>query len=291
MKSKANIRRPVRVLLQIGLLAGIIVHIVTGCHPPQNLPPGLVAPELLSGQSFFTYPPEAFKNNLEGTVELLVRVEVSGYVGETVVLESSGHNLLDEAALLMARTARFKPARRYGVVQEVWMRWPVSFKIMKGQESYIDMNAWKAKALALQEAAASDVPSQRLNAQQDLFTHYSSLVKMLDENHAIFPNRVILEVVSPTVRNRWIIYRGVWPLAFILYHDFMQRYPKSEYIDLADKFLVSSISAEIARLEQAASIGESAIVKARQHLLQDLRHFVRSYRRVVIPLSGTATGA
>jgi TonB family protein len=59
------------------------------------------------------YPPEARRAGLEGVVRLRLLIGVSGSVTELRVLKSSGHEILDEAALRAVRKWRFSPAR-YG---------------------------------------------------------------------------------------------------------------------------------------------------------------------------------
>lgn len=58
------------------------------------------------------YPEEARARGLEGCVLLLVAIDAEGRVNSVRVLESSGHALLDDAAVAAVRRWRFEPARR-----------------------------------------------------------------------------------------------------------------------------------------------------------------------------------
>ena len=60
------------------------------------------------------YPSRAIRRGLEGTVLVEVEVLPDGAVGEVTLHESSGHRLLDDAALRAARQGRFRPAKRDG---------------------------------------------------------------------------------------------------------------------------------------------------------------------------------
>lgn len=57
------------------------------------------------------YPPAAIRQELQGEVRVKLRVLVSGAAADVQVTTSSGHALLDDAALAYLRRARFVPAR------------------------------------------------------------------------------------------------------------------------------------------------------------------------------------
>jgi protein TonB len=75
------------------------------------------------------YPERSLRNGEQGDVLVLVEVLVDGAVGRVTVHESSGHTLLDRAALRAARRCRFEPARRNGepVTSEILV--PFEFRI------------------------------------------------------------------------------------------------------------------------------------------------------------------
>jgi protein TonB len=48
------------------------------------------------------------------------------------VLESSGHQVLDDAARESVRSARFQPARAGGAATNSWVEVPISFRLHRG---------------------------------------------------------------------------------------------------------------------------------------------------------------
>jgi protein TonB len=56
------------------------------------------------------YPEEARRQGLQGTVEVLLIIDTNGNVSAARVEESSGHRMLDEAALRAVRSLRSLPA-------------------------------------------------------------------------------------------------------------------------------------------------------------------------------------
>jgi len=75
------------------------------------------------------YPRLARQRGWEGKVVLKVRVSASGKATDILVETSSGHELLDEAAVEAVRGWRFSPARRGDNPLETWVRVPVDFRL------------------------------------------------------------------------------------------------------------------------------------------------------------------
>jgi protein TonB len=74
------------------------------------------------------YPMAARRLGIEGTVVLRVVVAPDGTPKSVVVLESSGHDVLDASALETVRTRwRFVPARRNGIPVEDSVQVPIRF--------------------------------------------------------------------------------------------------------------------------------------------------------------------
>lgn len=78
------------------------------------------------------YPESARRRGQEGTVRLEVLVKIDGRVGDVRLENSSGHRVLDRAALQAVRRWRFKPATRYGQVVESRVVIPVDFVLHSG---------------------------------------------------------------------------------------------------------------------------------------------------------------
>jgi len=73
------------------------------------------------------YPLSLWDQDIEGETLLRVRVTDMGVVDSVEVVESSGHQAFDSAAIAGARELRFEPARRDGKRVQVWARVPVHF--------------------------------------------------------------------------------------------------------------------------------------------------------------------
>ena len=63
------------------------------------------------------YPVAARRNGWEGTIRIRVEVRANGTVERVALMASSGHDVLDEAALKTVARWRFAPARLAGQLQ------------------------------------------------------------------------------------------------------------------------------------------------------------------------------
>lgn len=75
---------------------------------PQGVPEGQPMP--LSHNKHPTYPDIAQRNRWTGTTTLELELDQSGRVIETRLIQTSGHDVLDQAAIDAAKTWRFTPA-------------------------------------------------------------------------------------------------------------------------------------------------------------------------------------
>ena len=75
------------------------------------------------------YPKMAIKEGLQGRTVVRVKVSKDGKTIETVIIESSGHRVLDEAAVESIKEVIWIPGSDKGKVVEAWVAVPVDFKL------------------------------------------------------------------------------------------------------------------------------------------------------------------
>jgi protein TonB len=89
----------------------------------------LSAPRFLDAGEKPPYPRVARDLGEQGRVELKVAVSAEGKALQVVLLQGSGHDLLDQAALEWVRRGAFSPARRDGQAIASWLRLSVPFRL------------------------------------------------------------------------------------------------------------------------------------------------------------------
>jgi protein TonB len=118
-------------------LVGLAV--VVGCSggdvrdtaaPPDEERRGFEAPVLTNPESPVRYPPDLYRNAVEGTVILRLFADSTGRLvpDSTRIAEGSGYPGLDSAALTAASELRFAPARRNGRPVATTFLQPVRFQ-------------------------------------------------------------------------------------------------------------------------------------------------------------------
>jgi len=88
-----------------------------------------IDPALIDGSLQAPYPVVARRLGQQGTVRVLVEVGVDGSVVSEQVYVSSGHRVLDAAALEAVKKARFFPARKGGKAVPARIIQPVRFSL------------------------------------------------------------------------------------------------------------------------------------------------------------------
>jgi protein TonB len=98
--------------------------------PTHQAPQARTAARRIAGESRPpVYPEEARRRGQEGRVLLRLRIDESGRVRSAEIVESSGHEALDRAAVGAVREWRFLPATVGGVPRPSALRVPVRFSL------------------------------------------------------------------------------------------------------------------------------------------------------------------
>lgn len=78
------------------------------------------------------YPDLARRAGIEGQAVVKALVDVDGSVMEVTILKSSGNQMLDEEALLAARSWKFSPAKQRDRFVRVYVAIPMEFRLTTG---------------------------------------------------------------------------------------------------------------------------------------------------------------
>jgi len=226
------------------------------CHPEKSEDSVIVKPKLLSIEESLKYPAEAFNKGIEGKVFIRFLVNTEGNVIEAKVLKSSGSEILDEAALKMVRSSVYESGTVNGVASEFWIHTPVQFKLDADNEIIDDIGEWREQALTYQKEIRSDTGLQKSELYKVLFYHYQTLARDISDTRTKKANETILSIVEKSISNPWNKYEDTWPLGFLLFQDYIKRYPESEYSSKSRTALIKHLQREIEMLEQK-SISES----------------------------------
>ena len=105
------------------------VAAVAPAAPPTPPKPKVVSPRLMAGCALPRYPQRSLENAEEGLVVFQFLVGLDGVVKEAVLVQSSGHARLDEAAKLAFQKCKFTPGSINGAPAQTWVRQPFRWRL------------------------------------------------------------------------------------------------------------------------------------------------------------------
>lgn len=99
--------------------------------PPPAAPPKpkITSPKLMPGCSRPQYPQRSLDKNEEGTVVFRFLIGLDGSVVNSILVQSSGYDRLDQAAKEAFQRCKFVPGRIDGVPRQTWVRQPFQWRL------------------------------------------------------------------------------------------------------------------------------------------------------------------
>lgn len=218
------------------------------------------------------YPREARKKGYEGSVEMNLLVGVNGEVREARVVTSSGHDILDETALQLARKLRYNPARREGEPIEIWVSREMHFELV--DKSYLpEEYVQKAKNLSI--VAALSRGRAKTNVLTQLLQCHEDFAQFLTKKTELDYNCFVKKIVKPELYDKWDAFRNDYPLHFLVFHDFIKQHPNSDLTLKAKNSMFYFINKNLLRLkEQKISDQQKEILKNRY--IQNVYRFIEN---------------
>lgn len=110
-----------------GFISSDLLNKIESYEEPLNSDDLDVPPQLLSKLSI-KYPVKARRDGIKGEVVLRILVSNTGAVSQVEIEKSIPQ--LDSAAIQAVEKLRFKPAKKYGMPTDVWVRIPLNFDLI-----------------------------------------------------------------------------------------------------------------------------------------------------------------
>ena len=214
------------------------------------------------------FPQEAQINGFSGTAKIFMFITDEGKVEQAGIEESSGHEVLDEAAIDYCYKLEFDPATMRGE--------PVSSRIVQNFKfNFLDHDYTVMKYIAeinklyQKEAAASDEQKKRI--QNEILNRHREFSEYMDD---VMNYNVVLEkVIQPQIQEGWQEYWKSWPLSFLVYHDFLQRYPENDSSEVVKSYMKTSIESDLQYIE-TSPVPDITLKSDREMLIEKIKMFV-----------------
>jgi protein TonB len=230
--------------------------IFISCQPQSKDESQVVHPKLLSDRLTVEYPEEAIEKQSEGKVILALHINEQGKVDTAGIYRSSGSSTLDMAAFEMISRLEFEPGTIDGELADFWIQLPVNFDLEATDISWGEIKEWRDKVLAL--LVEIDMESRkRKNASLDsLYDEYQYMVRKSAESRSRSANEGIFAILNEPLASKWMAYKEIWPLGFLLLQDYIDRFPESQYTAQVKTDLAYYLEREAAKLRKRVNTRE-----------------------------------
>lgn len=173
------------------------------------------------------YPKIAQERSFSGDIKAVVLISKTGSVDKVDIIEPSGHDVLDNSAINYCKSLVYAPAKRNGVA--VPARVILSLKFNFSNPDW-NVKEYISEVTDLYEKIENLEGAEKQEAQREVLLKHNEFIENMQD--ALNFNASVKEVVSPNTAAEWKQEWNEWPLSFLLYHDFIQRYPN--YDSLAE---------------------------------------------------------
>ncbi len=232
-------------------------------------------PPSLKNQPRLLYPKSALENSYTGSTKVIMIISESGNVKNAKVQESSGSDILDSAAVRYCKSLLFNPAVRNN--KSVYSRMEITVKFdLSGQ-------AWDAKKYVtavhdlyerinlLNRVITENNRAEKNEIEKEIFDWHNEFVKNMTDvvNFNFYVQQVIRPELSAEWKNDW----DTWPLSFLVYHDFIQRF--QDYNDLPNvKAQLKNALKEDIRYINDSIVYSSEERAGKEKLLSKIKKFI-----------------
>jgi TonB family protein len=225
-------------------------------------------PPSLKNQPRLFYPKIAQQQSLMGKTKVIIYISKTGEVENARVLKSSGFSVLDTAAVNYCKTFTFYPAKRNG--KEVNSNLEMNIKFNLADQDY-NPNEYVQSINDLYSKLEGAKGNEKNEIEKEILNGHSEFLKKMKDalNFNIYVEKVISTKLAVEWKNSW----DSWPLSFLLYQDFIERFPNYDNIPEVKQLLFQALKFDL-RYINISSSANSDEQKEKENLLINIRQFV-----------------
>jgi TonB family protein len=207
-----------------------------------------MTPPILQENIEPAYPPLAQTEGMEGTVTMNLLVAESGDVKRVEIVQSSGYRILDNASTVFANKLKFNPARQGDTPIDAWISWVLDYHLIA--QEFLPIR-YVQKIQDLRRQAIAEGRNERTAIlMHTLNTHLEFVEYMSSKKPELNYNQYIQKLIASSIYENWKLFWDDFPLHFLVFYDFICRYPDSSMIGTAKSHLFHYIELTIRQYEQ-----------------------------------------
>jgi TonB family protein len=227
--------------MKYGTIVAVLIILTWGCTHIESSRDPNYAPPTVKTQPRLMYPKVAQENSYSGKTKLVIYVDDQGIVDRVVMLNSSGHKILDDAALNYCKQLTFKPAELNSEPVKSRVEWEVKFNI---SQQNLDPLVYLQNIQSLYNKLSSASNIERKDILNQILSEHKEFVQSMGD--VVNFNTVIGKVISADLASQWKSDWNSWPVSFLLYHDFMKRYPDFDSMAVVKELFIKSLKFDLA---------------------------------------------
>lgn len=239
-------------IIYISIIAALFL---ISCSSSEEFGTSDYSPPTIKYQPRLIYPTLAQDNYWQGKSIILLKIDRNGKVLKTVVSKSSGYKLLDDAAMDYCSSIIFNPAISNETAVASQIRMGIDFNF--DDESF-DADDYVSEINQLYKEIEKNKEKKSIYQVQVLAKHSDFASKFRD---AKLFNDYLAKVIKPETVKNWQSVWNSWPLSFLLFDDFLKRYPDYDSSESVEKKLLLSLKDDVQYINNSYSAtGDKEVV-------------------------------
>lgn len=226
-------------------------------------------PPTLKYKPRLLYPKSAQENAYAGNPKVIILISKTGTVDKVELAKSSGFDVLDDAALAFCKDLQFNPAFRNGKPVNSKMEWQIKFNFY---EQPWDANKYVKDVETLYKRYENASTSDKNETLRNILEKHNEFVTNMKDglNFNFYIDKVISKKLSDEWRRDW----NAWPLSFLLYHDFIQRFQDYDSLANVKTQLNNSLRIDIQYISNMPANNEKA-QEDKDYILFRINQFIK----------------
>jgi TonB family protein len=223
------------------------------------------------------YPKIAQERAFSGDIKAVVLVSKTGSVDKVEIIEPSGHEVLDNSAVNYCKSLVYTPAKRNG--EAVPARVMLSLKFNFSDPDW-NVQEYISEVTELYEEIENLEGAEKQEAQREVLLKHNEFIA--NNQDALNFNASIKEVVSPNTADEWKQEWNSWPLSFLVYHDFIQRYPNYDSLAEVKAQLKNAVQEDINYITNSVIEEPDAQIQKNNAILKIKRFIELNYPDITL---------
>jgi TonB family protein len=216
------------------------------------------------------YPKIAQERAFSGDIKAVVLVTKEGTVDKVDIIQPSGYNVLDNSAIQYCKSLLYMPAKRNGE--------PVPSRVMLSLKFSLANTSWNVREYVdevndLYGEIEKLEGLERTEAQREVFLKHNEFTANMQD--ALNFNNYIKDVIMQNLADEWKEEWNAWPLSFLLYHDFILRYPDFDSLSAVRAQLKKAAQEDIQYISNSATENPAA-EKLKADTIVKIKRFIES---------------